>query len=445
MGTPCDPVRERFSELYEDTLPVGDRADVKSHVDSCAACRVEFSSFVRATDALARLGNSLVRATPPAYVASVMKGVDLAAAGGAVSESAPVREQRDARYASAILLMRRSVTRRRRFARAATHVAAGAIGALVVWLLLGREHETTPVRIESTASTPVLPRISPPPVDVVKFAPARVTGDGVVLRNGHELAVDRDGVVLEPGDVLKGDPGASLALALGNGASIRLETAATPAAPAPEPRVIEKPVETIRYVNNGPLVAVDIDRELVDEVVKNARARFEHLKTELESMQAGAAESAPSHEDPHDAVATAAPPAAEPSSIVAPPSIVSPPAPVVVRREGDLVTLETRGPLVDVVPALLAKLDDSDPRVRSLVIQRLETIESDLKRDPNVARRLREPGREAQDAPKTVLGTVTGLFRDQQKPALDTPEKRWAAWWSANSNVVIERDTWGTW
>ncbi len=470
MGTPCDPIRERFSELYENSIPAAARVDVKAHVDECARCRVEFASFVRAADALARLGRSAQSPAAPAYVASVMRAVDAAALEGASTEVAAGGVPAADRFRIVAVESRRSALARARIVRVASHLAAAVVGAACVWLLLP-SNDADGSLANSDAKTASSPSVAPPPVStsppvqLVKHAAARVSSaapGAVVVRDGREIAVDQHGLVLEPGDVLKTDAGRSFALALGDGAPVLCEATAMP---LPEPRVIEKPVETVRYVYNsplvnGPLVAVDIDQQLVDDVVKTTRTRFDRLKTVLETMTPFA--TAQSNEVASVAAPEAPAPPVTPtatSSTAAAPNAAAPTpesglavavaaSPVLVRREGDLVTLETRGPLNDVVPALLAKLDDSDPRVRSLVIQRLETIESDLKRDPEIARRLRQlPGAEpAEPKSKSVLGTVTGLFRDEKKtPVLDTPEKRWNAWWDANSGVVLQHETLGTW
>ena len=101
------------------------------------------------------------------------------------------------------------------------------------------------------------------------------------------------------------------------------------------------------------------------------------------------------------------------------------------RFEGD-VRLETRGPLADVVPLLVAQLDDEDPRVRGLVARRLESIRDELAADPVLGSRLREVA-EHVEVERSVFER---WFGDEPDPKRD-PSDRWSEWRSVNRELLV--------
>ncbi|MFG0318658.1 MAG: hypothetical protein ACF8XB_15395, partial [Planctomycetota bacterium JB042] len=326
---------------------------------------------------------------------------------------------------------------------------------------------------------PAAPRseVAPPttgaPAAAREVALALEPGTGTLLRDGRPVAADPDApVVPRPGDVLRVAPGAGLSLVLGDAGSVRIEA---PPAEVPPPEIVERevPVERIRYVSRGPLVAID------GPAFEHAIVRFEGLVRTVGTQVSGLVErSAPApraavdveppasgarpagravHAPSPDVVEVApAPPAAERSTAVAlAPASTEPsaaaaasfadeprPRPVLVRRIGNRLRIETFGAPYEVIPDLIAHLDSGDPDVAEGARLRLEEIRESLVADPDLAARLAEP--DAEEGDGGTLAFVKGLFGDEPPPSPRSETESWQAWWERNAIHILEAGTWGT-
>lgn len=99
-------------------------------------------------------------------------------------------------------------------------------------------------------------------------------------------------------------------------------------------------------------------------------------------------------------------------------------ATLVVRRDGDQVSLRTRGTLDEVVPALIARLDDQDPAVRQAVEARLLEIQAQLGGAGTT---------QATAAENDGFGPIgwRRWWSDEAEIAAEDSNttERWSAWW----------------
>jgi hypothetical protein len=111
----------------------------------------------------------------------------------------------------------------------------------------------------------------------------------------------------------------------------------------------------------------------------------------------------------------------------------SPELPAVrIRREGDRLSLDTRGPLIEIVPTLIALLESDDPDVVDLVQRRLETIRDESLDSTGWV----EPAPVAERARSTSSASLADLLFGKDgksaEPELE-PAEQWSVWWEAQA------------
>lgn len=107
---------------------------------------------------------------------------------------------------------------------------------------------------------------------------------------------------------------------------------------------------------------------------------------------------------------------------------------VVIRREGARLTLETFGTLDEVVPALIAQINNEDPQISSLVQDQLRGIWSARTgRDWNDAPFGVEPDR----GPKNTGWRRWGSRRHEADTRPD-PVQEWSAWWASQGTSIAQ-------
>jgi len=465
----CNDARELFSAHCDDQLgddklgddKLGDgpldahtSAELEAHCAECATCRTEREQLLHATRSLRTLRAA---PAPQAHLAAVMAAVEAASVSAApVPAGAP-------RPVDAFAPR-----------RLVSHAIAVLLGAAAAWLLFALGVGTV---------APVEPEVALASLTQNARVAVRVSGGAVTLHRAERSweLTDSETIELEPGDRLEApgpraltvgiDPDGVLALAAPAVAEAepRIVTR-TVIVPRPlvrtEPRLVLRPVEVVRTVEVGPdpaeLAARAREREThaaiaaglartvaILDLVRGALA-VEHARrgerprgAYLAAMTGGEPEQAPSDtppdverrpRGPSPAIARADPPRRAPEE-------VRDGAPVRIRREGDDLSLTTRGSLSVVVPALISRLDDDDREVRRLVDQRLSEIREDLARRHGVGE---VPGRGRPQSGSTGAAVPLGRFfgvtpvRTESPP--DSPTEAWARWWSASSEALANHD-----
>jgi hypothetical protein len=394
----CSELQDLFSDLFENRLEAVARARAREHLAGCAGCRADFESFRAATAALRA---NAAAPTPRAYVDAVL---------------AAVEEQS------------RSVAVPVPWLRWATHLAAAAAGALFAFLWLQNAPST---QAEPTAADVAQPTPAEPELQLQLAA-----GSGRLDRDGRtsELAPDQT-VTLRAGDVLRAERIAALELSLDERGRLLL---ALPAFVAPPlqvverivERIVERPVEVIREVPvDGPgsqAIARELERGVA--VLEDGFAALrDALRAEAPALesQAGGAAVAARTEEPAETVAAAE---------------FAPDLPAVrIRREGDRLSLDTRGPLTEIVPTLIAQLKSDDPEVVELVQRRLAAIRDETLDSTGWV----EPAAVAERARSTSSASLTELLFGKDgasaEPELDRAE-RWSVWWEAQAPRLADAE-----
>jgi len=108
-----------------------------------------------------------------------------------------------------------------------------------------------------------------------------------------------------------------------------------------------------------------------------------------------------------------------------------------IRREGDRLSLWTRGSAAVVIPNLIALLESEDSEVVGLVQGRLESMRSDYEQENRKDRKRRKPSRRSK---RTHSGLASLLFgdpddADEQTATASGPEayREWSAWWEKSA------------
>ncbi len=460
---PCPDIRDRFSDLLEGRLDEGTRAAIDAHLAACDACRAEWSSFSAAVDVLRDHAPAGLRRGEFRQILDAVDDEARRVAGNASAAADP----RDDAFRRAMTGAPRTSGRGRSIATHAAALALGVAAAAVVLPGLG-------FRAPASPRSEIVPPTTGAPAAAREVALALEPGTGLLLRDGRPVDAGSDApVVPRPGDVLRVAPGAGLSLVLGDAGSVRIEA---PPAEVPPPEIVERevPVERIRYVSRGPLVTIDgpafehaIVRfeglvRTVGTQVSDLVERAEPSPREPRAVDAGPTPSPARRADPvvrapsPDVVeVTPAPPAPEPTPPVARRSTADLPAvasavvadeprprPVLVRRIGNRLRIETFGAPYEVIPDLIAHLDSGDPDVAEGARLRLEEIRESLVADPDLAARLADPA--AQEGDGGTLAFVKGLFGDEPPPAPRSETESWQAWWERNAIHILEAGTWGT-
>jgi hypothetical protein len=407
----CKQTRRRFDAAYDGTLAGRARDAFDAHLDGCAACRSEFEAL---SAAVSVLDVGPLAATPPDHVAQVMARVRAGVSAGDMDDDVdagavlvPVRRRRPAPF---VVLM--------------SHLAAAAIGGLIVWFLVdtarGAFESVRGAGSERVAGLDRARRVTDGAQDVGSGAtPAATPND--------QLAVAPPRLVFHP-----------LQLQI-----TRNEVVMAAPLPAPiqvDPRAaIERErlrAERRRAAAAGTLAlavartAGALDRIAVasEESERLARATFDLARAEAESVNSsgGDGNGRSGTGDPLErggapgrvlAVATSEPEGA-----------------VLVERDGDRIRIATSGPTNEVVPALIALLGDPDERVRESVDRRLRAIAEDLglptPEDLAGARSttaMADPWWRSQRG-QAATASIASIASDG---AGTGREERWRAWWNA--------------
>ena len=388
----CQHVTSLFSDLSEGALSESKEKGVRQHLSGCTTCASEYESFEEALSLLHRL--------EPAETSEELRTAILSAVDAAVSEQ---NGERDESFRRAALLAQGKTIVRERRVRFGTHAVAVLVGAAAVYLLFF--FWPWPVG-ERIGSADELANDSTTEVDSAL--------DEVVqpIANEFEEPVEAEQLVaeVEVREVIR----------------------------YVEKRVeVPVEVEVERVVYRGPLFKVDtspladVFGSLVAVLDDSNRMRERELLARTEDNEA---ESQPELET---LVADAARPL--PAALNTP-SLASRQlgASVSVRSESGQVQLLTRGPLAELVPVLLSRLDDEDEEIVALVERQLENIRQRANEDQEVVTQLRTP---VLVAPTPSV--VDRLFRRGDVNSQATWEESWRAWWSANRELLIEAEAEG--
>ncbi len=267
-------------------------------------------------------------------------------------------------------------------------------------------------------------------------------GSGTLRRSGESLPQEHGKLELQPGDRFLVANGSELNLRGPDGLRIAIEV---PEVVLPEPRVeyVDKIVERVVHVEVPGAPIFDSDRKF-EQTLKLTGAALAQMSEALVAH----AELMALEVQPGEILAgTEQPPTVEPRPE---PEVRDPLPPrrtrrasvpefaheetVVVHREGTRLSLETRGSLDEVVPALIAQIDDADPQVSALVQNHLRQIWSARTgADWNDA-----PFGEAQEDPIEP----TGWKRWGKRPAASQPDRdpvrEWTAWWASQETSLAQ-------
>jgi len=195
---------------------------------------------------------------------------------------------------------------------------------------------------------------------------------------------------------------------------------------------VEVPVEVVRVVEVEREVPGPVRIEYVERVVTHplqldadrALALFEGAGRALLALSARASRDGLAPRPPHDT---------DRSRLAQSDRVVSPSAAadgggqpgleaVVIARDGSRITVRTRGPVADVVPALIATLDDPDAAVASAAEAHLEALRRRLSTDGGAVQVTNaRPVRRFDRAPGATFGQPFDPTEDRRS--------RWRDWW----------------
>jgi len=367
----CNQVHELCSLVYDAELEGELGREAEAHLRQCEACSAEYASFVRATDALRAFEP---RGASGEYVQSIL---------AAVESPARLRVLRGPR-------------------RVASHLAAlltGAAAVALVWFGVGfngrADERLTHAELASLAQ-PAPPKIDPTPPE-----PAIIE---VPVERIVEVPVEVEKVVVK----IQRDPALLSATNRLVHAFVVVQRAFEARPHAPEPRVVIERIPDASYTRA-------VDRLVFSlELLRRTLER----EQELAGLRAARVAQRPVSDDG---------PIAATRPLNAPAATSQPATPVRIRRELDRLVLQRHGPLEEVVPALIAYLDDPDSEVRELVWRELDSIRGEL-----------TPGRRPA-SPQTAtttdpLASLAGLLRSRppSPQSFDRPgREQWLDWWSS--------------
>jgi hypothetical protein len=394
----CDDVRALSSEHLDGTLVGARDLALRAHLDACPLCRAELASL---RTALATLALPASLPTPSEHVADVMAAVRRA--------SAAAEEPRRRRVVPWLVV--------------ASHVAAAAIGAGVLFLLLERGAVTERAGLvadgsgggDGGAGTPTAPVTEPlaPPVQERAAAPdtdalRRVVIDVAALEAGLARLLDR------------AERRADAALAAARSAAererLRLDARLARAAEGLA-FAFERGAAGLEA-----LAASDArERRLADELAAlSERAYGLERELALERAAAPEAGSPTAFADAGARVGTGEWSAAGTGAAATDPAR----GPVAIARDAGGIVLTLRGELDEVVPALVAQLDSPEADVRLAVERRLVALARSLGVAP--------PGDAgASDEPpwwRSDRGRVADAY-DRAGAPETSDTAAWRAWW----------------
>ncbi|MEZ5978790.1 MAG: zf-HC2 domain-containing protein [Planctomycetota bacterium] len=373
-----DHVLDLLSARLDGELPSDDAARFDAHVAACDACRREYESFAAA---LAILQDEPIAPAPREHVDAVM---------------------------AAVLADRGEAARRRTFPPIlvlASHVAAAAVGAFVLFLVRGHDARLAPPTngddgrgaemadaehaSDPNASAPAVTSTSAPstnvPEVVERFVPFPVT---------VRVARSERAPAAPPIDPLR-------------------------AADIESRRALARSNERLARRADALAAALDAGGRALDLLAVNASRAEERRRGAVATRRSRARRSVADLADDSRTPGTAR---------RTPPRIdrlcaATTRGPVAVTRDGDRVVVATSGSTEEIVPALLAYLDDADPAVRAAVDRRLR----------GVARELGTPAPGAadpdDDAPWWRSQRARAAAEDGDEPAALPDAEAWKAWW----------------
>ncbi len=380
----CQKAESLFSDLTEGVLPAARAEQVREHLESCSSCERAFDDFERSLSALQGLGSV---ETSREVRSLILGAVDAAAR----EESGELDEA----FRRAALRAPVGGWARERRTRVLSHAVALLAGAAAVYLLL---------------------RILPPSIGANSASTERLAD-----QSSHSTHPEPIVPVIEP--------------------AINTPPTVADATPAPEVvireviRTVEKRVEVPvmveveRIVRRGPLIELDtaalasVFTALVEGLNDANRLREEEL---LASANVGTVDLEPARVENSATLARVEEDRIESENY----ADRYQNAAVAVRRENDSVSLATRGTLDELVPVLVAWLEDEDAEVVALVERRLESIQHRALADPAIRSQLIEPER-----PVEPISLVSRLFGGDDQPGPSWKEN-WNAWWKANGELV---------
>lgn len=115
-----------------------------------------------------------------------------------------------------------------------------------------------------------------------------------------------------------------------------------------------------------------------------------------------------------------------------------------IRRDGERLTLATHGSLAQVVPALIAHLDDADPEVVDLVERRLDVIREGVLATELVPLATAEEPTEADEGRPLLRRLFSGGDSPAGAAEPEPEAERWSAWWEANALALGDPRAQGT-
>jgi len=397
----CARIEATFSKLLDGRLSPEREQAVRAHLTTCPRCREAWSELEASIQAL--------RASGPAPTSSALCRSIVAAVDAAASEDAD-QAQRSADAFRRARKKAQADRRRDRRRLAGSHLASVAAGLAAGYVLFfGAGGGAAPAsRSEFT--------------DRAVASSSDVTSTDAAV--GDRPLVDEPGSGSDPaGQVPK--------------VTTEPDVRFVPV-PAFVERIVSVPevVEVERIVARGPLVHVDLaplERGLasvarsIGSLGRETRGWADELGARLAAASEVPLEPGRERERERDRVAR---PSFDPLPVSAPRSRSG--SSVALRRAGDELQLETRGPLVDVVSLLVAHLDDESPRVRGLVARRLESIRAELAADPVLGPRLQDVPARDERAAWSVEGWL-----DRNECATLAPRERWSEWRAVNRELLV--------
>ena len=389
----CQHASDLFSDLHEGALSTEVAAKLEEHLAGCTSCASEYASFEEALGALQALGT--------AETSDEVRSAILSAVDSAAREESGERDESFRR--AALVAQGRTIVRERR-SRVGSHAVAVLMGAAAVYLLFFLWPWPTVERIGSDRE---LANDSTTEADSAL--------DEVVqpLANEFEEPEQAEQFVaeVEVREVIRY-------------VEKRVEV----------PVEVPVEVEVERLVYRGPLFEVDttpladVLGSLVAGLDDSNRLRERELLARAEEDEAM------SQPELETLIADAARPLRAELNT---PSLARRQlgASVSVRREGGQVQLLTRGPLAELVPVLLSRLDDEDEEIVALVERQLENIRQRAHEDQEVVTQLTTP----------VLVAPTPSMVDRLLGRRDVNpqaswEESWRAWWAVNRELLIEAE-----
>jgi len=384
----CQHATSLFSDLSEGALPESKERELRQHLSGCTTCASEFESFEEAL--------SMLQGLQPSETSDEVRTAILSAVDAAAREESGERDESFRR--AALLAQGRTIVRERRI-RFGSHAVAVLVGAAAVYLLFF-------------------------------FWPWPV---GDRTESDRDLAIDQS----SGGDATLEE-------------SIRTEPLVAEAEPRIEYREVirtvekrvevpievpvEVPVVVERVVLRGPLF--ELDASPLASVLESLVAGLEDSNSLRErELLALASDSTLADEERELSQAATLARVEDPEDESQIFSARHQAASVSIRRENNDVSLSTRGALSEVVPVLLAWLDNEDEEVVALVERQLEEIRQRAEADPALVAHLIQP--ELKPEPTSVMQRLFGARRANAV----TWRAEWIAWWSANSELLSGAET----